>query len=266
MTEPATSDVDDATERWLRPLRPSRGAWARLVCLPYAGGNATSFHTWAARLPRGVELLAAQYPGRHDRLTEPCLRTVPELADGLAPALAPLTDLPLFLFGHSLGAMIGYETAVRLEAGAGVRPAGLFVSGAYAPHRTTPYRARDDVELERDIRAAGWTDPGVLDVPELRAMILPLLMTDIRAATAYRRTDPVQLQCRVLAYGGSDDAAGASAELAAWGDLAAEPAGRRQFAGDHFYLRAHEAELVADLTARMVEWVGAPARGQWAKT
>ena len=252
MTVTTTTDTSGASARWVRRPRPAADPQARLVCLPAAGGTASAYFTWAARMPERVELLSVQYPGHQDRFAEPCLPSVPELAAALTAALAPYADRPLYLFGHSMGAMVAYETAARLEAGPGPDPAALFVSGAYAPHRATPYPEElTDAELEGDIRAFGWLEPEVLDVPELRELVLPTLMTDVRAAMIYRPADPVRLRCPVFAYGGSEDRSATPEELSAWRDVSSGAAAWRQFDGGHFYLRAREAELVADIVSRM---------------
>ena len=252
MTVPTTRDTPGASARWVRRPHPVAEPRTRLVCLPAAGGTASAYYTWAARLPERVELLSVQYPGHQDRFAEPCLPSVPELADALTAALAPYADRPLHLFGHSLGAMVAYEVAVRLEAGAGPGPVSVFVSGAYAPQRAVPYPEElTDAELEEDIRAFSWLEPEVLDVPALRELVLPSLMNDIRAAMIYRPTEVVRLRCPVFSYGGSEDRTGSPEELSAWRDVSSGTAAWRQFDGDHFYLRAHEAELVADIAARM---------------
>ncbi|MCF2535704.1 MULTISPECIES: thioesterase II family protein [Streptomyces] len=259
MTTPTTSDTTGASARWLRRPRPRRDPSARLVCLPHAGGSASSYAPWTARLPTGVELIGVQYPGRHDRLAEPLMNSVVEIADAVAPALAPYTDRPLFLFGHSMGSLVAYELAIRLEAGAGQGPAGLFVSGQYAPHRSAPpEETLDDATVEREARVSGWTDPAVFDHPELRELVLPALLADVRASMTYHRADPVRLRAPIAAYGGRGDADDVPAELAAWGELTSGRAVWRVFEGDHFYLRAQEAELVADIVGRMSDWGEAP--------
>jgi len=259
MTVSTTTGTSGASARWLRRPRPRHYPEVRLVCLPHAGGTAGEYIPWAARLPAQVELIAVQYPGRQDRLDEPCAQSVPEIADALVPALAPYADRPLYLFGHSMGGLVAYEVAVRLEAGAGPDPAGLFASGALAPHRVTPPREMlDDATVEADIRTSGWSDPAVFEHPELRELVLPALLADVRAVLSYHRRDPVRLRCPIVAYAGSDGAADVPAEAAAWGELTSGPAAWRQFDGDHFYVRSQQAELVADIEARMSNWGNSP--------
>ncbi|MGW3116651.1 thioesterase II family protein [Streptomyces sp. NPDC001107] len=255
MTAPTTSGTDGASARWLHRPRPRQDPTARLVCLPHAGGTAGAYSPWSARLPAGIELIGVQYPGRQDRLAEPLMSSVRQIADAVAPALAPLADRPLFLFGHSMGSLVAYEVAIRMEAGPGPDPAGLFVSGQYAPQRSAPPReALDDATVEAEARESGWTDPVVFDHPELRELVLPALLADVRASLSYHRDEPVRLRSPIAAYGGRGDSGDVDGDLAAWGELTTGSAVCRAFDGDHFYLRAQEAELVADIVARMSDW------------
>ncbi|WP_236655590.1 thioesterase II family protein, partial [Streptacidiphilus carbonis] len=91
------------TSRWIRTYYSGGPTASRLVCFPHAGGAANAFTRLSAALPRDIELLAVQYPGRQDRRAEPCAEDIQELAAGAAEALAGYTDQPLFLLGHSMG-------------------------------------------------------------------------------------------------------------------------------------------------------------------
>ena len=119
---------------WLvRPIhRPD--AAMRLICLPHAGGGASSFHSLAALLPRDIEMLTVQLPGRESRLSEPPFRRMAPLIDALTDATVPLLgDKPYALFGHSMGALIAYELGRAFERERLPLPRTTIVSGRRAP-------------------------------------------------------------------------------------------------------------------------------------
>ena len=59
---------------WIANPSATSDVAMRLFCLPYAGGAASIFYTWAKRFAAGVQLCPIELPGRGTRLQEP-LRT-----------------------------------------------------------------------------------------------------------------------------------------------------------------------------------------------
>src|SRR5262249_29653456 len=104
----------ESTDLWVRRFHPAPSAGSRLVCLPHAGGSASYFLPISRGLSPQVEVLAVQYPGRQDRRAEPCIEDVGGLADQITASLQPWIDRPVALFGHSMGAILGFEVALRL--------------------------------------------------------------------------------------------------------------------------------------------------------
>src|SRR5262245_19608067 len=94
---------------WLTVFRPDPSAKLRLFCLPHAGGAASLYRRWADALPPDIELNAVQLPGRENRFSEPPFVRWRPLVEALADGLASKLDKPFALFGHSMGAMLGYE-------------------------------------------------------------------------------------------------------------------------------------------------------------
>ncbi|MGW7363961.1 thioesterase II family protein [Streptomyces sp. NPDC054841] len=236
--------------RYSRTARPR----LRLVCFPHAGGNAQLFHGWAGLLPADVELLAVRYPGRQDRLAEPCAATMDELAGPVTEALAPHLGLPLVLFGHSMGSSVAYEVAARLEAQHAVSPARLLVSGRAAPHhaKRTGLHDADDDALIAGIRALGDLGSEAFDIPELRELLLPPLRADYRLIESYRPSRPVPVRSPITAYVGTEDHGCVREHVLAWAELTTSgDFSLRAFEGDHFYLVPREAELLADVARRI---------------
>src|SRR5437763_742261 len=113
---------------WLRPMAARATARARLFCVPYAGAGASVFTRWPRLLPDHVEIVAVQLPGREDRAAEAPFELVEPLVDALVPVLRRHLDRPYGLYGHSMGALVAYETARRLTA-MGRGPQLLVASG-----------------------------------------------------------------------------------------------------------------------------------------
>ncbi|MGW7052786.1 thioesterase II family protein [Streptomyces sp. NPDC054887] len=238
---------------WFRRYARTGAPRLRLVCFPHAGGNAQLFHGWSSRLPADIEVLAVRYPGRQERMGEPCVESMDELADRISDALVPQGDLPTAFFGHSMGAAVAYEVAARQEARTAEGPVLVLLSARNAPHRTAPttlHRAADDV-LVAGVSRLGTLGGDPYAVPELRELLLPVLRSDYRLIETYRPHGPAVLRAPVVAYQGDRDPGTSYERLHAWSELTTGGFALRTFAGDHFYLAPREAELTADIAERL---------------
>ena len=255
------SSREPAFALWLRGYRARPMAGMRLICFPHAGGSARFFRCWAEKLPASVELLAVQYPQREDRLDEDCATDIGQLADRIAAALEPERDRPLVLFGHSLGAVVAYEVARRLDTARGTGPAALFVSGRPAPsrQRAKNLHLTDDQVLWDDVRRLAGTPGQVLEDPALRRLVLPALRADYRLAETYQRAPGPLLRCPVVAFIGDSDPEVTASEAGCWREVTRAGFGLQVFSGDHFYFMAHEAEVVSALVSQLAAQGVGPA-------
>ena len=92
---------------WIKRF-PGEGASPTIV-FPHAGGAAAAYRNFATALAaKGVDTFVVQYPQRGERLKDPAADSVAELAAGMLAAVdwAPLG--PLRLFGHCMGALVGF--------------------------------------------------------------------------------------------------------------------------------------------------------------
>ncbi|MFR9721931.1 thioesterase II family protein [Streptomyces sp. MS19] len=246
MTHPAADDSP-----WLRRFHPaSRDNPVRLLCLPHAGGAASFWHPFSHDLAATADVLAVQYPGRQDRLREPPLPTVPALADALYPAVLALADRPLAFLGHSMGAVLAFEIARRLEREDGITPAALFASGRRAPgtHRTETVHLRDDAAFLAELRTLAGTDPRVLGSDELLRIVLPAIRADYRAIETYRYVPGPPLSCPLHILTGTDDPRVSAPEADAWRELTTGPFTLRRYPGGHFFLTEHQAAITRTIT------------------
>lgn len=224
-----------STSGWLACSVSRPDAPRRLVCLPHAGGSAAFFHDWGRQLPN-LEVHAACYPGRAGRLREQPPADLVELAQGVAQAVLELSDRPIGLFGHSMGAPIALEVARALEQ-AGAEVDHLFASGSRpgpVPDRP-PEPDSDPDELFGKLIQLGGTDPELADDPEFRELVLPYLQGDERMFRTYRMTQQPTVHCPVTCIVGDNDA---EADQRPWPTLTLGGFGEWVVPGDHFYLSA----------------------------
>ncbi|MCZ0975199.1 thioesterase domain-containing protein [Streptomyces albulus] len=103
--------------------------------LPAAGGRQRRLvRALAPRAAGRVELATVELPGRGVRSAERLPDTLEELADAVIDGIRDEFDQPYALFGHSFGALLGYEIAVRIARRGLPSPRALLVSAARAPH------------------------------------------------------------------------------------------------------------------------------------
>ncbi|MFJ3792512.1 thioesterase II family protein [Kitasatospora sp. NPDC090091] len=249
------SDSITQTGDWLRRFHPADAAPTRLVCFPHAGGSATYYFPVSQALSPSVDVIAVQYPGRQDRRGEEPIDDVCKLADILADVLQPWTDRPLALFGHSLGATLAYEVALRLEAG-GVDPVTLFASGRRAPacHREgSKVYLSDDATLLDTIKKLSGTSPQLLEDDELMRSLLPAIRADYKAAETYRRQPAAPLlRCPVITLTGDIDPEVTRAEAEAWESHTTGAFALHEYAGGHFYLNDHAPAVIARIREALV--------------
>jgi pyochelin biosynthetic protein PchC len=239
------------TGEWVRRFHPAPTP-TRLVCFPHAGGSATFFFPMSKALSPTVEVLPIQYPGRQDRRTEPCIDDIRRLADHVADELRPWLDRPITLFGHSMGATVAFEVAVRLER-AGVTPLGLFASGCRAPSRYRDERVhlRDDAGLLRELANLSGTNTRVLDDEEIMRGVLPVLRSDYKAVETYRYRPVPPLRCPIIALTGVEDPQVTLDEAESWSRHTTGPFRLRTFPGGHFYLTSHAAAVMDLITGHV---------------
>ncbi|MDI2128520.1 thioesterase II family protein [Yinghuangia seranimata] len=241
---------------WLRRFHPAADNAPKLLCFPRAGGSAVAYFPLSRLLAPDVDVAAVQYPGRQDRRAEPPAPTVGELADALAEIVADAyadaaeRGMPVAFFGHSMGAIVAFEVALRLARGTGSPvPSMLFASGRRAPsrHRDETVHLRDDRGVLDELRALSGTGAAVFQDEELVRMVMPAIRADYRAIETYRAEPGAVLTRPVVALVGDADPRVTSDEAEAWRTHTTAPFEMHTFPGGHFYLDGRLAEVAAVL-------------------
>lgn len=243
----------DPAAPWIVRPRPNPHAALRLVCFPYAGGSASVFRTWPSALPPEVELLAIALPGRESRTREPLFDRLTPLVTCLADAIGAQLRAPFAIYGHSLGAMVGFGFARELRCRSLGQPVHFFASGRRAPQlpERIPLHKLSDPELLIALRRMGGIPDAVFDAPELIEYFLPIVRADIAVSETETIGLDAPLSCPITAMGGVGDDRVSVDELEAWRAQTTGPFEREMFPGGHFFLQSDHARVLSSLSRRL---------------
>ena len=244
--------------------KPNPQARMRLFCFPYAGGTAAAFRNWPRYLPSEIEVCAIQYAGRGSRLAEPLGEDIVEVMNVLYQDLQPFLKKPFAFFGHSMGALVGYEFARRLQREQQLGPFQLFVSGCSAPHvrmfNELTYNLPEP-EFLAELRRLQGTPQEVLDNAELMQLMMPIVRADFKASQTYQYVPGPPLECPIRAFGGLKDEEVPREKVEAWSEHTSGSFRAQMLPGDHFFLNTSQSlltriiaqELMMDLNQGRVQ-------------
>jgi len=228
------------------PWFGSRGtdAVARVFCFAHAGGNPRQFLNWQPVMGAEAQIVAVYPPGRGRRADEPAPASFSDLADGAAEAIRSLGDIPVYLYGHSLGALVAFEVARRLP---GVRD--LIVSGLAAPSLMPTRRAVEIAQLDgRDFMEAvasyGGLPGEIAAMEDAHHLLLPGLRADFKLIQSYLYVPGPPLHAGLTIINGREDPNVTAATLAPWALEFSSPPQYHWVDGGHFFFESRPGPVV----------------------
>ena len=222
-------------------VRPARGVpGLRLFCFPHVGAGASVFNQWQpAWIPGNIELWAVRLPGREQRLSEQPFRRMGPLVESLYEAMAPQLSSRYAFYGHSLGAVVAFEMARKIERQGGQGPIRLLVSAHSAPQiglRRLPFYTLPDKEFVDGLRRLAGTPQEALENEDLMGLMMTALRADFEVDETYNYEEGKPLECPISVFGGTDDPDVPQADLEAWRMQTSQQFSLHMMEGDHFFI------------------------------
>ncbi|HLX49723.1 MAG TPA: thioesterase domain-containing protein [Streptosporangiaceae bacterium] len=246
--------------RWFREPAGQADAACLLFCLPYSGGGASAFRSWRGLLAPQVGVLPVCLPGREERIGEPLRMPIAEIA----AAIAARADRPYAIYGHSMGARLGFEVIRELDRCGAPLPVTFYPAAARPLDIRDPIA--DSVLLPDDEFLAALIDrvgmpAEVAQVPELRALLLPVLRADFQWIYRYRyRADP-PLRVPVTALAGIADGEVSADVMLGWQRMTSAGFRLHTIDGGHLFLQdAAAPQLCELLSADLLALAGRPTK------
>jgi surfactin synthase thioesterase subunit len=172
-----------------------------------------------------------------------------ELVEGAMQAVWSDCQRPYAFFGHSLGALVAYETARLIQRRGGAPPTLLIVSGCAAPHLFQSSQRLHELpsgELWQELARLGGIAPELLQHAELLELLEPAIRADLAVCRAYRCGSETQrLECDVHAFVARSDPRVDEPATRAWQQRVSGAFSLDSLPGGHFSLFDRQLNMPA---------------------
>jgi len=199
-----------AADKWLTVQKANKDADKLLFLFHDAGGSIRLFENWETHIDHSTVLITIQLPGRDDRTNEPLMNNLNPLLEELLPLMnEKIGNKPFFIYGHSMGGLMAFEAARRLQHQYGKHAQELIVSGTpclkgYENHFVNNIFAQnysDEQLLSLIISSESDLDINKSGVKEL----VKMLRNDFELIHGYRYNDMPALNCKITAIHAKED-------------------------------------------------------------
>ena len=231
---------------WFRVPISKPNAEKRFFVFHHAGSSANAYFRWASLVPATTELVLCELPGRGGRQKENLISDFSEMVEPLVESLSRELSKPSILFGHSLGALIAFEAARRVNS---TQVVGLALS-SFLPPTEANVKAReriahlpDETFIQKIERFSPIPDVVRNDKKALD-FFLPIIRSDIQLIETYKGGSE-SVSIPAIIFCGSADTLNPSGRLAEWKSLVSVQGQVQILDGDHFFVFAH-AQTILD--------------------
>jgi medium-chain acyl-[acyl-carrier-protein] hydrolase len=242
--------VVKAATPWLIPYKRSLNSKATLLCFHHAGGGASAFRNWKKYLPREIDLVAVQLPGREHRFNDAYITSMDALINELFQSIRAEFKRPYILYGHSMGAVIAYEMVRKISDAIEPPPLFFIPTGRMAPQCIVKecknlHKLEDD-DFCREFLERYYSDrlKSIFDERGLRNFFLPQLRADMELLETYQTKSWIVMDCPIMAVAGTEETDISESDLAAWRDHTNHNFASYRLPGGHFFIEKSEQELV----------------------
>ncbi|PEW84331.1 thioesterase [Bacillus cereus] len=219
----------------------------KLFCFPHAGGSAFSYAKWKNYFNPYIEVVPIELAGRGYRIEESLCQSMEEAVNDVYTSIVKqIEHSPYILYGHSMGSLIAYEVARKIQDSKNVLPEFLVLSGRNHPNSKMKNIRHNlpNEQFKREVIAMGGTPSGVLQSEELMGIFLPILRADFKIVETYIHDNNMQA-CDIdfLIFNGENDEFTTYNQVIKWEQYTSKTCTFHSFKGNHFFLNENIEEI-----------------------
>ncbi|MBK5491090.1 thioesterase II family protein [Bacillus mycoides] len=219
----------------------------KLFCFPHAGGSAFNYAKWKNYFNPYIEVVPIELAGRGYRIEESLYQSMEEAVNDVYTSIVKqIEHSPYILYGHSMGSLIAYEVARKIQDSKNVLPEFLVLSGRNHPNSKMKNIRHNlsNEQFKREVIAMGGTPSGVLQSEELMGIFLPILRADFKIVETYIHDNNMQA-CDIdfLILNGENDEFTTYNQVIKWEQYTSKTCTFHSFKGNHFFLNENIEEI-----------------------
>ncbi len=231
-----------------------------LFCIPYAGGDVSAFWAWRHAFEGAFDVRVVMLPGRDGRIARPGALAPESIARSIAAHLPPVAGPAYAIYGHSMGARLAFEVVRELRRLGAHPPLRLYVGAAHPPERQETlarWTSLDDEELLDEVIHRLGAPTELRSQPEVKALLVPALRTDMAWLRGYRHTRQAPLSHPIVAFAGAHDREVVDPSMLGWARHTSSGFRLHTLDAGHLFLNTH-GEQVARAIAEDFHGTGTP--------
>ncbi|OED45986.1 hypothetical protein AB832_01105 [Flavobacteriaceae bacterium (ex Bugula neritina AB1)] len=196
----------------------------KVFCFYFAGGSSSVFRNWIG-VSELIDFIPFELPGRGIRISEPYIEDIKDLVNEIIPVIYNVAQkTPFSLYGHSLGAMIAFQTAWELQERKLISPESLIVA---------------DEEIIEELRNLNGTPKEIIENKDIMRFMIPMIRSDLKLHESFKY-EGQKLNIPITAHCGDGDHEADKMIMEYWKDMTIENFTLEEFKGDHFFIQSTE--------------------------
>lgn len=209
-----------------------------IIAFPFSGGNKHSYTDFES-----LNMITLEYPGHGQRYKEPLLSDIHDIVDDAIKSLEKITlDEEYIIYGHSMGALIGYLVCQKLQQLNRPGPIRLIVSGKNAPKIkfNAGISHLPENQFWDKIIAMGGVPQEFLNNKNVLHLFTPVLKSDFKSVEEYKYdADNQKLTVPIDVFYGSNESLD-DLQIQAWREETDLNVDIVKLEGNHFFIYKHK--------------------------
>ena len=216
----------------------------KLICFPFAGGDKNSFNSLKEIMPDEMEVYILEYPGRGGKVNQKLLYDINHIVEyAFQSTVKQVQDTPYIIYGHSMGALIGYLVCKKMESNLINRPTRLIVSGSKPPSKVGKEKlsSLSSEALWNKIYNYGGLHDEIKKNKTLKFFFEPIIRADFECVEKYQhnKTNGEKLTIPIDVFYGSKENI-SDEEIVIWKEETTQTVNIIKLEGNHFFIFSHK--------------------------